>query len=82
MIKLKLIYPNIRSGLPPHGIAIANNVRETPTQYVIDPKCVEIISGRVRFYGERRYYKKNGHEVGAHIRTWYVSETIEENNNG
>jgi len=78
-MKLELVYPAIRITDPDKGIAIADNVRATKTRYIVDPKFVRILSGKILFgSGVRSYHKHSGREVGMRSRTWRVTREIDE----
>ena len=83
-MRLELVYPSIRIDRPDQGIAIADNVRMTRTQYIVDPKYVNVLSGKIRFggSGERSYNRQTGREIGVHIRTWHVTREINDHEQG
>lgn len=68
MTTLYLVYPGFLINAPPKALAITRNVKETPKQYIIDEKDVELVhtgvNGTPRFKGKLRFWK-DGHAVAA-----------------
>lgn len=54
-MNLHLVYKSVTGKVI--GSAIATDVRETSTLYVIEPKMVRILKGTPRFGGLRKYKK-------------------------
>ena len=80
-MRVELIYPGFKYTDPDKGVALAV-ARVTKTMYIIHPRDVQIISGKMRFGGgtPRRYRIKDGREIGSDWRTrsWRVSRELPE----
>ena len=83
-MRVELIYPGFKYTDPDKGVAVAV-ARVTKTMYIIHPRDVKILSGKMQFGSstQRRYRKKDGREIGSDWRNsgWKVtrelSETVE-----
>lgn len=68
MTTLYMVFPAFLANHPPKALAIARNVKQTPKQYVINEKDVELVhtgsNGQPHFRGKARFWKDGLHCVG------------------
>ena len=80
-MQVELVYPGFKYTDPDKGSAVAE-VRMTKTMYIIHPKDVRILHGKMKFGGgtPRRFRIKDGHEIGSsrHTRGWRITRELSE----